>query len=71
MTMLKRQRACVHLNVELKFPHIANNKSIVANNNIIHWLGHCYSFFTLITMRGNELVIFSRIALYSDDKYIF
>ena len=64
MTMLKRQRAWVHLNVELKFPH-------VAKNNIIHRLGHCYSCFTLVTMRGNELVIFHRIALYSDDKYIF
>ena len=37
----------------------------------VNCLGYCYSWFVLVTIRGNELVIFPRIALCSDDKYIF
>ena len=35
-----------------------------------HCLEHCYSCFALVTICGNELIIFPCIALYSDDKYI-
>ena len=38
--------------------------------SLIHCLEHCYSCCALVTIRGNELVIFHGIALYSDDKYI-
>ena len=38
---------------------------------LVNCLEHCYECCTLVTIRGNELVIFHGIALYSDDKYIF
>ena len=37
--------------------------------SLVHCLEHYYSCCALITIRGNELVIFHCIALYSDDKY--
>ena len=38
--------------------------------SLVHCLEHGYSCCALVTIRGNELVIFHGIALYSDDKYI-
>ena len=39
--------------------------------SLVHCLGHCYSCFALVTIQGNELVIFPCIAVYSDDKYMY
>ena len=38
--------------------------------SLVHCLEHCYSCYALVTIRGNELVIFPGIALNGNDKSI-
>ena len=38
--------------------------------SLVHFLEQCYLCNALVTIRGNELIIFLCITLYSDDKYI-
>ena len=49
---------------------IVTVESDTMETSLVHCLEHCYSCCALVTIRGNELVIFHGIALYSDDKYI-
>ena len=49
---------------------IVTVESDTMETSLVHCLEHCYSCYALVTIRGNELVIFHGIALYSDDKYI-
>ena len=49
---------------------IVTVESDTMETSLVYCLEHCYSCCALVTIRGNELVIFHGIALYSDDKYI-
>ena len=48
---------------------IVTVESDTMETSLVHCLEHCYSCCALVTIRGNELVIFHGIALYSDSIY--
>ena len=45
-------------------------ESDTMETSLVHCLEHCYLCCSLVTIHGNELVIFPGIALYGNDKYI-